>query len=495
MFFKSESIFNKKKFSPALSREGVRGWVIVLFLISFFYFSPAPVHAFDLLEFLFPATKMQKSTRSAPKNAIAPEVVSNDTHSNTLVGDTITTVSTSEISKSWTPPQRDTGKVDSEGNHIYEYYDYTASGTITGEMDTKNLSNNYYRDFQSFISKGSLKCSTKEAKKIQTSFDMDGSNFSTRAVPYKEIAYYRSQFLVEDIKSLDQKNPIDTVVQDYQIAWSCGGTCQELTDKSKTSSCRPIYLSELLFGLQDKTLYYSSKTSSPTTFPSDIISAVNSYYSSSCSSSTSCYSSRSNGKSFSPLSKTTYEMMYKQINFIPKGNVNSTVTAYNYSDYTNNQTTKTTVNRTLPNAASASHVFSEEILKKINPSNQDSLSNATLENTSVNSDIARDQTQDDKLTLSATDNNFANVKAGQPYTQKVNVKIETVQKKETVDVAKVSEQTFSNIIPFEAGKNTRNQAFASTTSTNENNSISDPGYRADLLYQEMRSYLRPSSWL
>lgn len=460
----------------------------VLFLISFFFLSPSTVHAFDLLEFFFPATQMKTSTRSPPGPALAPEVVSDDTHSNTLVGDTIVTVSTSTISKSWEPPKRDTGTTDSSGNHIYEYYDYTASGTITSEMDTKNLSNNFYRDFQSFISKGSIKCSEKKAKQTQTSFDMDGSNFSSRAVPYKEIAYYRSQFLVEDVKSLDQKNPIDTVVQDYQIAWSCGGNCQELTDKSSTSSCRPVYISELLFGLQDESLYYSSKTSSPAKFPSDIISAVNSYYSSS-------YSSRSNGKNFSPLSKDIYKLMYRQLTYIPKGNVNSTVTAYNYSDYTDKKTVKTTVNRTLPNAASASHVFSAEILSKVNPSKQGSLSNANLENTSVNSQIARDQTQNDKVTLSADDNAYANVKAGESYTQNVDIQIETVQRAETIDVTKTAEQAYSNLIPFNSSKNIRQQSFASTTSTNQNNSISDPGNRADSLYQVMRSYLRPSSWL
>lgn len=39
-----------------------------------------------------------------------------------------------------------------------------------------------------------------------------------------------------------------------------------------------------------------------------------------------------------------------------------------------------------------------------------------------------------------------------------------------------------------------NASFSSKTPTNDQANVVDPGYRSDLLYQEMRSLLRPASW-
>jgi hypothetical protein len=470
---------------------------ILPFLTIFFLFSATPAHAFNLFEFLFPPLQMQPSTRSAPGPALAPEVVSNNTYSNTLKDNPITCDGTTSISKTWQPVQQDTGTTDSNGSQISEYVPYDAND-LTGEMDVKNLSNNYYRDFQSFFARGSIKCTESKAKANFYSFDLDGSSASLRATPTREIIYYRSQLLVDVAKSLDEINPIDTVIQDYQIAWSCGGNCQELADKSDTSSCRPVYLSELLFGLKNQKIYYSSPDSVPTNFPSGAISAVGSYYSSSCSSSTSCYSLRSKGKTFSPLSPTVYLLMYNQINFVPKGNANSKVTVINYNGYDQSNDkpispVPTTFDRTLPNAAAATAKTGN--LDFMIYSGQSNLSNASLcDSVTTNSEIARDQTVAATIALFVNGTIKSNVPAGQTYDKSVSINVSSTNDAQVVANTQTNEKAYANLIPFETGKNNRQQAFSSTTTTNKNNPIPDPGNRADLLYLQMQSYLRPSSW-
>ena len=444
---------------------------------------------------------MQNSTRSAPGPALAPEVVSNNTYSNTLVGDTIICNGQTEIGKTWPPVQKDTGTTDSNGNHIYEYVPYDAQGPVTGEMDVKNLSNNYYRDFQTFFARGSIKCTEAEAKKDFTNFDNDGTSASLRATPYRQIAYYRSQLLVEVVQSLDQNNQVDTVVQDYQIAWSCGGICQTLTTTQSTSSCRPVFLSELLFGLKDQSLYYADSNSDPTAFPSKATSAVSSYYSSACSSSTSCYSSRSKGKSFSPLSLDLYKLMYQQINYVPKGNVNSKVTVTNYNGYDQNSDSPinpvpTTFDRTLPTAAAATAKTGN--LTFLTYSGQSNLSNASLcSNVTTNSEIAKDQTVDATIPLYVNGTIKSNVPAGQTYSKKIPIAVSSTTDNQVVTNAQINEKAYANLIPASTleDKSLLTQSFSSTTTTNKNNPIPDPGYRADNLYKEMQSLLRPSSWL
>jgi hypothetical protein len=436
---------------------------------------------------------MVNSTRSAPGPALAPEVVSNNTYSNTLVGNTIICNGQTSIGKTWPPVQQDTGTTDSNGNHIYEYVPYDANGPITGQMDVKNLSNNYYRDFQTFFARGSIKCTEAEVKDAFTDFNADGSSASLRATSSRQIAYYRSQLLVEVAQSLNQKNPVDTVVQDYQIAWSCGGTCQELTTSSDTSSCRPVYLSELLFGLQNESLYYSTSNSTPTTFPSDIISAINSYYPTS-------YSSRSKGKTFSPLSVDTYKLMYNQINFVPKGNVNSQVTVVNYNGYDQNSDSPinpvpTTFNRTLPNAAAATSDVGN--LTFMTYSGQNNLPGASLcDNVTTNSESAQDQTVDASIPLYVNGTIKSNVPPGTTYSKTIHTDVSSTTDDQVVTNAQINEKAYANLIPASTlkNKNLSTAAFSSTTTTNQNNPIPDPGNRADLLYQQMKSYLRPASW-
>jgi len=462
----------------------------------FFFFSTAPAKAFNLIDFLFPPIQMQPSTRSVPGPALAPEVPSNDTYSNTLEDNIITCEGVATISKSWEPVQQDTGTTDANGNPIFEYVDYTAQGPITGEMDVENLSNDFYRNYQTFFARGGIKCTPDRAKAAFTNFDTDGTSASLRTTPYSQLLYYRSQFLLEIAQSLDQANPIDTVVQDYQIAWSCGGTCQELTNQSTGNSCRPVYISELLFGLKDEPIYYSSPAASPVTFPSNVLSNVQSHYGGNCSGPYGCYSTRSKGKSFSPLTKDLYELMYSQLNYIPKGNVNSKVTVVNYNctDANGNPAcpVPTSFDRTLPAAAAAN---ANQNLGFINYAGQKTLSNPSLcDNVEKNSEIARDQPVDSSIALIAAF--FQRVTAGNSLEKSVDIKVSSTYDAKVVDNTKVAEMAYSNMIPASTLKNNNllDKSFSSTTTTNQNNPIPDPGYRADALYKEMQSLLRPASW-
>jgi hypothetical protein len=439
---------------------------------------------------------MQPSTRSAPGPALAPEVPSNNTFSNTLEDDVVTCDGLTTISKTWAPVQQGTGITDVNGNEIFEYVDYDAVGPIEGEMDVENLSNNFYRNFQLFFARGGIKCTQSRANTDFTDLNAEGVGAALRATPYSQVLYYRSQFLFEIAQSLDQNSPIDTVAQDYQIAWSCDGTCQELTNQS-ASSCRPVYVSEIIFGLKDEPIYYSSPDSSPATFPGTIISNIQNYYSGNCSGAYGCYSSRSKGKSFSPLTKDLYKLMYSQLNFVPKGNANSKVTVTNYGGYNTVARTKTnpiptTFDRNLP-AAAAANSTQAQALKLVTYANQKKLPSSLCDDPEITSDIARDQTLAAKFALFVK-GMFQRVPAGQTYTQSESIEVTTTYDANIIPNVETAEMAYLNMIPSAKNKALIEKPFSSITTANRDNPIPDPGYRADALYQQMKSLLRPASW-
>lgn len=469
----------------------------ILFLVFCFLFLPIPAEA-AFWDFLFPPVQMQPSTRTAPGPALAPEVPSNNTYSNTLKDNTVECNSQAVLRKSWEPVTETVTATDSSGKIIQkeEFVDYEARD-LEATMDVKNLSNEYYRNFQSFFARGAIKCTPEAAKKQFLGLNMDGSSSSLRAVPYQKILYYRSQFLKKVALSLNNSTPLDTVVQDYQIAWSCQGTCQEMSEL-KPNSCRPVYLSELVYGLADKALYYDDPTLPATTFPSDVLSAVSSHYR--CGGNFGCYRDRSSGQPFSPLSQDTYELLFDQINFVPKGNADSKVTVTNYGGYdTLNQRPlnpqPTTFHRTLPNAAAATSQEAQS-LAYVNPTEQKDLPNADLcANPKLNSSTSRDQPVNNLFTLFVK-GLFRVVTAGNSYQHSESLPVATTYDEQVVDNTKVSEKAFSNMIPVQTLKQGGyiEQPFSSITSANQNNPIPDPGYRANELYLKMRSLLRPSSW-
>jgi len=440
---------------------------------------------------------MEESNRSPPGPGLAPEVPSNDTFSNTLKDNVINCMGSNTISKTWEPVKKDTGTTDSGGNPVFEYVDYDAEGPIEAQMDVNHLSNDFFRNFQLFFARGGIKCTKEAARADFTNFNAEGTSASLRSTPTQKILYYRSIFLLETAKSLDQQNLVDTVAQDYQIAWACSGTCQEFTKDAPSDSCRPVYVSEIIFGLSGEKIYYSTPQADPTLFPGDILANIQAYYSGSCSGPYGCYSSRSKGKSFSPLSKDIYLLFYQQLNFVPKGNANNKITVVNYGGY--DQATSqpinpmpTTYNRTLPNAA-ASTSKEVEALSLVNPTRQENLKNGSLcDNVQSVSQISIDKPP--LLTLLLFIKGiFKHVSAGESYTQSEDIGITSTYDAQIVPNIQIAEKAYSNMIP--SAKNTNlDQPFSTITIANQNNPVPDPGYRADILYRQMRALLRPSSW-
>lgn len=475
----------------------------ILFLISSFYFliSPPPTHAFNLIDSIFKPLIMKESTRKAPGIAPSQEGISEDSYSNTLKNNTIVCEGSTTISKTWAPEQKTvkTNKVDSEGNPIYEtiYVDYDANGPIEGQIDVKNLSNDFYENFDIFFARGGIKCTESRAKDVFTKFDVTGLGAALRASTHAQILFYRSQLLSDIAASLDQKNPVDTVAQDYQIAWSCAGTCQEISNESNTSSCRPIYVSEIIFGLQNEAIYYPSPDNSPTNFPQSVLTNINGHYSGSCSGNYGCYSSRSNGKKFVPLSKELYELMYSQLNFLPKGNVNSKVTVTNYEGYntvskTKTNPTKTTFDRNLPAAAPAFSAQAQAI-NLLSYVKQDKTQPNLCDSVETTSNIARNQPQPTSVPLYVK-GTFQHVPAGESYSHSEEIDIATTYDKQVADNAADISDNLLNLVTYEKAKLIKEKAFSSITTTNQNNPIPDPGNQADAAYVEFRSSIRPSTW-
>jgi len=476
------------------------------FLVSFLFLSVAPAHAFNLLDFLFPSVQIEDETeRRPPDPGLAPEVPSNKTYSNTLeVNEKIYCRGNASAQDSWSGEDHtiNVTLVDSNGNSYTErqYQDYDANN-LKGGVDLKNLSNEYYRNFQSFFARGSIKCTEEKAKNSFLSLEMNGTSASLRSLPTNQINYYRSLFLTEAALSLNNSDQLDTVTQDYQIAWDCQGSCTEMSqDKSKLgSACRPIYLSEIIFGLQNEALYYTSPTANPESFPQELLGPVLSHYSGDCGN-YGCYSKRSEGKTFVPLTKEDYVLFYKQLNYVPKGNVNTFVTVTNYHGFiTFSKTPINPVdevnNRTLPNAAAAYSPHSTS-LSFVSPSLQEPLENTEMCDDSTVSPLTSRDSPQSKTIATFVIGLIERVKAKLPFQWSVPIPIKTTYDKKVVDNVKVSEQAFSNMIPSDtlAEKKLLEESFSSKTPANDKANVVDPGYRADLLYQEMRSLLRPASW-
>lgn len=464
----------------------------------FFLLSVTPARAFNLIDFLFPPVQMQPSTRDTPGPALAPEVPSNDTYSNTLKENTVDCNGAVPLSNTWDPVKKATGTTNANGEAVEEYVPYDAKD-LTGELDVKNLSNNYYRNFELFFAKGGVKCTEERLRQSINDLSASGSNASNRAIPREQLLVAKSKLLSDVALSLNQKDKVDTVAQDFQITWSCSGTCQELTNTS-AANCRPVYLSEVIYGLQGEDLYYSSPTSPPSKFPGSVLKAVNSHYGNNCSSDYGCYSSRSKGKSFSPLSKKDYLLFYKQISASPKGNVDNKITVINWDGYDTAaqrkiNPTPTVFHRNLPNAAPA-YYGNAQLLGYVSPQKQTNLPNADMCNSvETTSTVAIDQPLPALIAL-FVHGIFQHVPAGESYSHSENIEVTSTYENQVVSNTQIAEKAYSNMIPNASLKNENliDQKFSSKTTANDGSPIVDPANRADKLLNKMTRMLRPASW-
>ena len=447
------------------------------------------------MDFFFPPVKMQESSRKAPGPALAPEVPSNDSFSNTLKNPEVCN-GAATLNRTWDPIKKDTGTTNANGEAKKEYVAQDAID-LKGEMDLANLSNNGFRDFHTFLARGEIKSTQEELDKSFTDFSAAGMGSANRATPISDSNVYRSLLLKQASESLNKVDKVDTVTQDYQIAWSCGGALTELS--KKPNGCRPITLSEVFFGLQDEEIYYTSANDPPTTPPGGIISNLDKYFGDKCSSDYGCYKERFPGKKFSPLSKNTYMFILKQLNYTPKGDVNNKVTVTRYACLENGEKacpTPTIFNHNYPNAAALLSDQAYNASKMINPANQASLPNTDLcNNTTVNDSNAIDSPPVGLIQL-FVNGLFKHLEPGESYTRTETNEVKSENTESTVKNSAEAEKTFANLIPNESQQDQglRDKAFASKTSANANYPITDTFNRGDAFYNSFAKWLRPSSW-
>ena len=131
----------------------------------------------------------------------------------------------------------------------------------------------------------------------------------------------------------------------------------------------------------------------------------------------------------------------------------------------------------------------------MNPSQQKPLNNTDICNSKVNPLSARDKPQSKDLPTFVK-GLIKRVLAGENFSKSVSIPTTSTYDNQIVENVQISEQAFSNMIPSDSldKKQLLNASFSSKTPTNDQANVVDPGYRSDLLYQEMRSLLRPASW-
>ncbi|KKR66645.1 MAG: hypothetical protein UU09_C0049G0003 [Microgenomates group bacterium GW2011_GWA2_40_6] len=410
-----------------------------------------PVIAAGLLDLIYPPLNLKDSVRKPPKEALAPEIISNDSFSNTFKeplnchGDT-------SISRHWDPKEEQTG-TDADGKPIFEFVAQDARD-LNGEMDIKNLSNNGFRNFHTWSARSPISCSSGSVDKNFHDLSVAGQGSANRMTPGLQILYLRGLLLIEAASSLNQTDKQDLITQDAQLVWSCGGSCVELSQKPK--SCRPVTLAEILYGLRSEPLYYSSATSSPTTFPSDIISKLAAYFNGNCNSDYGCFQKRFPGVPFSPLSLADYLLIFHQLNPIPRGNVDNRVTVTRYDGYDT--------------------AAQKKILPNPNPP-------------------ATDKPPPTSILLFVL-GLFKHLAPGESYDHSETNEIKSSYDPKIISNSAKAENTFINLIPAEEinKNNLVGRPFASKTDTNKDFPLSDPFNRGNDLYTTFGKFLRPAAW-
>ncbi len=454
-----------------------------------------PVIAAGLLDLIYPPLNLKDSVRKPPKEALAPEIISNDSFSNTFKeplnchGDT-------SISRHWDPKEEQTG-TDADGKPIFEFVAQDARD-LNGEMDIKNLSNNGFRNFHTWSARSPISCSSGSVDKNFHDLSVAGQGSANRMTPGLQILYLRGLLLIEAASSLNQTDKQDLITQDAQLVWSCGGSCVELSQKPK--SCRPVTLAEILYGLRSEPLYYSSATSSPTTFPSDIISKLAAYFNGNCNSDYGCFQKRFPGVPFSPLSLADYLLIFHQLNPIPRGNVDNRVTVTRYDGYDTAAQKKilpnpTVFHRNLPNAAALFSNQAPDVVSLVNPGSQPPLPDTDLCNNTTVNPPATDKPPPTSILLFVL-GLFKHLAPGESYDHSETNEIKSSYDPKIISNSAKAENTFINLIPAEEinKNNLVGRPFASKTDTNKDFPLSDPFNRGNDLYTTFGKFLRPAAW-
>jgi len=452
-------------------------------------------YAFNLLDLIYPPLNLKDSSRKPPKVAPAPEIISHDSFSNTLETP-LNCDGAISLSRHWDPKQEQTG-TDADGNPIYEFVAQDARD-LNGEIDIKNLSNNGFRNFHTWSARNPISCNPDLVDNNFHNLSVAGQGSANRMTPGLQILYLRGLLLIEAAQSLNQTDKQDLITQDAQLVWSCGGSCVELSHKPK--SCRPVTISEILYGLRGEPLYYSSATSSPATFPSDIISKLAAYFNGNCSSVYGCFQKRFPGVPFSPLSLSDYLLIFHQLNPIPRGNVDNKVTVTRYGGYDTVAQKKilpspTVFHRNLPNAAALFSNQAPDVVSLVNPGSQQPLPGTDLCNNTTVNPPTTDRPPPASILLFVL-GLFKHLAPGESYDHSETNEIKSSYDPKIVNNSAKAENTFINLIPAEEinKNNLVGRPFASKTDTNKDFPLPDPFNRGNDLYTTFGQFLRPAAW-
>lgn len=458
-------------------------WLGFLFFIfCFLEFSP-PVFAISWSDF-FPPVQLKDSQRQPPGPAIAPEVVGGlDAYSNTLDNQT-NCQKTVIIKKTWEPKKEKVG-TDANGNPITQFVSQNARD-LRETINVDKISNNGMRNFQSYFAKGEIKCNEESVQEHFKDMNISGSSAFTRMNSVTNLNVERSRFLHDVAESINTQKPIiDVTAQDNQIAWSCNNTCIELSKNPK--NCRPVTVSELLYGLRDQEIYYRDSTSPPTRFPNRTLDIVNKYY------------SIKYKNAFSPLPLETYRFMYDQLS-APKGNVVNYIETTSYDGYDGQRPINPVVTifkRNLPNAASLTW---GDTVKQVNSVNSTPLPQSEV------SDYCNNYSANESLTIDRPNpgifdifvNGLFKVLApGEKYEHQEGISFNIRNDKKLTTNPQGVEQAWANLIPAsDLDKNNyQDESYTSTVPENEKYNIVDPLNRGNKIYEcSFNKFLRPASW-
>ena len=457
--------------------------------ICFLEFSP-PVFAFSWQDY-FPPIKLEESKRQPPDTAIAPEVVGGLNAYSNLLGHQVKCIKKVKLVRFWEPKTANTDTTDSSGNPIKEFVAQDARD-LEDQDELQNLSNNGLRNFQSLFAKGEVKSNIESTQDSFKDMNISGMGAFTRMNSINNLDVERSRYLMDVVESLNTTDPEDVVAQDVQIAWDCNGTVTELSQKPK--KCRPITVSELLYGLRDLPLYFTDDYAlPPTTFPQDTIDFISGYYPNG-------YQQRFNS-TFTQLPLETYLSMYYQLN-APKGNVDNKIKITNFDCYVNGKPdcpVVTGVQRNLP-AAVALAAPQSKTFNQVASINAPPLPNSSDEEYCT--DFAEnDIVGIDKPPVSTimlwVHGLFKHLAPGESYRHEEGIELVV---RNDVGLARGSrdvEKSLLQLIPAEniTKNDYLNKTFTSATSSNAKYGIIDPCNRCDKIYNgSYINFLRPASW-
>ncbi|MFA5828502.1 MAG: hypothetical protein WC841_04060 [Candidatus Shapirobacteria bacterium] len=166
-----------------------------------------------------------------------------------------------------------------------------------------------------------------------------GDNATVRYMTEDDKLYLKGIFIEDACRSLDGLH--DVISTDEQLAWSCPDGPKNLFPKPSDASCRPVTVCEVGWNYYKRGINTSYEkpvnyTLKKIPLPGDVVAIMLHQFEGGG------YQSIF-GKSFSPLSDSAYDTLYRQMPIVPRGSINTQVLIKD--DETGEETKK---DRTIP---------------------------------------------------------------------------------------------------------------------------------------------------